>query len=267
MATLNSDSQWLSDTYKKILGRDVGQEGLDYWGKELSSGNQTRVQVEANINRSDEKWLGDTYRQELGRELGDEGRNWWMGDLRGKGSGKEDLTYGSERPVQTRQQVLENIKRSDEWKDNKENELCLTYFGPGGCNDNPNPPKPGPDPDPDPDPDPNDQNDPDNYDWNKYSATLPAYEIDPDSPGLSAAASFGNRLTDSAMIHINKLHQNSRNSANELRFINKRNMANAIGWDKDGNSTGPKFTVPDYGDPKEMFDYYYDKLYGDKDDD
>ena len=61
-----SDQQWLSNTYKRILGRDVGQEGLDYWGGELSSGSQTREQVEANINRSDEKWLGDTYKTELG---------------------------------------------------------------------------------------------------------------------------------------------------------------------------------------------------------
>lgn len=265
MTTNITDQQWLSNTYKRILGRDVGQEGLDYWGGELSSGGQTREQVEANINRSDEKWLGDTYKTELGRDLGDEGRDYWMGDLRGKGSGKEDLTYGSDRPVQTRDQVLANIRRSDEWEDNN-SKICLPYFGPGGCNDQgPNPPKPGPGPDTDPDP--KDQNDPDNYDWNKYSATLPAYEIDPDSPGLSAAASFGNRLSDSATMHINKLHQNSRNSMNELRFINKRNMAGLLNWDEDGNSTGPKFTVPDYGDPKEMFDYYYDKLYGDKDDD
>ena len=50
-------------------------------------------------------------------DLDDEGRAYWMGDFRGQGSGREDLTYGQdERPVQTREQVLANIRRSEEYK-------------------------------------------------------------------------------------------------------------------------------------------------------
>ena len=62
------------------------------------------------------KTKNSTYKKELNRELDDEGRNWWMGDFRGQGSGKEHLTYGSDRPAQTREQVLANIKRSEEYK-------------------------------------------------------------------------------------------------------------------------------------------------------
>ena len=106
---------WLKDVYRAELGREADAEGLKYWADDIAKG-ATRNEVLSNIRRSDEKWLADTYQTELGRDLGTEGREYWMGDLRGKGSGKEDLTYGSDRPVQTRDQVLENIRRSDEYK-------------------------------------------------------------------------------------------------------------------------------------------------------
>tara|TARA_R100001443_G_scaffold2645_1_gene8670 strand:- start:185 stop:1282 length:1098 start_codon:yes stop_codon:yes gene_type:complete len=108
-AGLNHED-WLEDQYQSILKRDVGDEGRDYWLGELGNG-QSRAEVKANIERSNEKWLGDQYRELFGRDLDDEGRAYWMGDFRGKGSGREDLTYGQdERPVQTREQVLANLK-------------------------------------------------------------------------------------------------------------------------------------------------------------
>ena len=94
--------EWLRGVYKKELGREIGQEGLDYWTKDIHEGGQNRNQVLSNIRRSDEKWLGDTYKTELGRELRDEGREYWMNDMREGGQSRED--------------VLANIRRSDEYK-------------------------------------------------------------------------------------------------------------------------------------------------------
>ena len=110
-----SDMEFLERVYQHELNRKPDEEGYQYWTNALNNGD-TREQVLMNIRISDEKWLRDTYKIELNRELDDEGRNWWMGDFRGQGSGKEHLTYGSDRPAQTRAQVLANIKRSEENK-------------------------------------------------------------------------------------------------------------------------------------------------------
>ena len=252
--------EWIKQTYRDELGREAGQEGLDYWSKDIEGG-ATREEVLANIRRSDEKWLGDTYKKELGRDLGDEGRNWWMGDLRGKGSGKEDLTYGSDRPVQTREQVLANIRRSDEWK-NRQNP------------DDPEPDDPEPD---DPDPvDPGNGNgeyEPKDIDWTKFNPnTLPEYQIDPRSPGISAAVSAGNRMTDH---FYSKFLPNWKKTTDlgtrEIGNSLQKTMYGLGNWEDPGTPddrsddvlSGLKITVPDYEDPKDLFDYYYDKLYGD----
>ena len=110
-----SDKEFLERVYQSELNREPDKEGYEYWTNALNNGD-TREQVLMNIKISDEKWLVDTYRKELNREIDDEGRNWWMGDFRGQGSGKEHLTYGSDRPAQTRDQVLANIKQSEEYK-------------------------------------------------------------------------------------------------------------------------------------------------------
>jgi hypothetical protein len=102
---------YLDGLYENILERDPDAEGLDYWKEQLTSGNQTREDVEANINRSDEKWLGDTYKAELGRSLGEEGRDYWLDDINERG--------------QTREQVLANIRRSDEYL-NRGEQSCPT---------------------------------------------------------------------------------------------------------------------------------------------
>lgn len=49
-----------------------------------------------------EKWLEGVYQQELGRDLGDEGRKYWTDDIHEKG--------------QTREEVIANIRRSNEYK-------------------------------------------------------------------------------------------------------------------------------------------------------
>jgi len=110
-----SDKEFLERAYQSELNREPDEEGYEYWTNALNNGD-TREQVLMNIQISDEKWLVDTYRKELNREIDDEGRNWWMGDFRGQGSGKEHLTYGSDRPAQNRDQVLANIKQSEEYK-------------------------------------------------------------------------------------------------------------------------------------------------------
>jgi len=45
---------WLQDTYKKELGRDLGEEGEKYWTADIHDRGQTQEQVLANIKRSDE---------------------------------------------------------------------------------------------------------------------------------------------------------------------------------------------------------------------
>ena len=45
---------WLQDTYKKELGRDLGDEGEKYWTADIHDRGQTEDQVLANIRRSDE---------------------------------------------------------------------------------------------------------------------------------------------------------------------------------------------------------------------
>ncbi len=125
---MRSNEDWLRDTYRQELGREVKKEGLDYWTGNLSSG-QTRDQVLANIRRSDEyknkqgsqsdeDWVRDTYRTELGREAKKEGLDYWT----------KDLSSG-----QNRDQVLANIRRSDEYanrqsaKDRAEERLKEQY--------------------------------------------------------------------------------------------------------------------------------------------
>jgi len=45
---------WLQETYKKELGRDLGEEGEKYWTADIHDRGQTEEQVLANIRRSDE---------------------------------------------------------------------------------------------------------------------------------------------------------------------------------------------------------------------
>ena len=68
-----------------------------------------------------EKWLEGVYKSELGRDLGDEGRKYWADDIHDRG--------------QTQEQVIDNIRRSDEYKayqrelDNKAETLVVAEDG------------------------------------------------------------------------------------------------------------------------------------------
>lgn len=101
-------SEYLSGLYENILERDPDAEGMEYWKQSLIDGTQTRTDVENNFNISDEKWLGDIYKDELGRNLGEDGRKYWLDDLKG-------LNEGQGGKKATREEVLANIKRSDEY--------------------------------------------------------------------------------------------------------------------------------------------------------
>jgi hypothetical protein len=252
---------WLKDVYRAELGREADAEGLKYWADDIAKG-ATRNEVLSNIRRSDEKWLADTYQTELGRDLGTEGREYWMGDLRGKGSGKEDLTYGSDRPVQTRDQVLENIRRSDEYK---------TYqAGDDGIIDGRKPIII--DEDDDDVDDTSKKKDPNedwrNIDWGKFNPnTAPEYKIDPNSPGISAAVSAGNRMTDDFYGRfLPNWKRTTDLGTTEIGISNNLAMNRLFNRDASGNVTGINISLPEYQDPKEQFDYYWDKMYGDKDD-
>jgi len=94
--------QFIEDTYKIELDREPDTAGANYWAEQINSGAQTQQEVVDNFRRSNEyeKWLRDVYQDELGRELGDEGRDYWLDDIEGG---------------QTREDVLANIKRSEEY--------------------------------------------------------------------------------------------------------------------------------------------------------
>jgi len=93
--------EWLRGVYRRELDREIGDEGLEYWTKDILERGQNRNNVLSNIRRSDEKWLTDIYQTELGRKLGDEGRKYWMKDLKGG---------------QSREDVLGNIRLSKEYE-------------------------------------------------------------------------------------------------------------------------------------------------------
>ena len=54
MADTTSDAGWLSQQYQNLLGRDIGEAGLDFYTGELTSGNKTREQIIADLNYSPE---------------------------------------------------------------------------------------------------------------------------------------------------------------------------------------------------------------------
>jgi len=51
---LTNDSLDLDKIYQELLGRPVGQEGRDYWGKEFSSGKMTSDQIRKSIKAGKE---------------------------------------------------------------------------------------------------------------------------------------------------------------------------------------------------------------------
>ena len=163
-----------------------------------------------------EKWLEGVYKSELGRDLGDEGRKYWADDIHDRG--------------QSQDQVLANIRRSDEYK---------AYQRGKGTPPEVKPPIHGdPDPIPNPDPDP----DTDFIPWNKDNRKYAIVD------GVSAAASAGNRMTDDYY----------------QRFLPQMRKEVMLGIDEIGaadryHANRYEGTPPDYDDPKELFDYFRNK--------
>ena len=46
--------EWLKGVYQSELGRELGDEGKDYWTADIHDRGQTQEQVLANIRRSNE---------------------------------------------------------------------------------------------------------------------------------------------------------------------------------------------------------------------
>ena len=165
-------------------------------------------------------WLQDTYKTELGRDLGDEGEKYWTADIHDHG--------------QTQEQVLANIRRSDEYKNYQRG------IGDATPVPLPSPPihgDPGPKPKPEKPkkPDYNYTPDPDRK-YNKYwDAT-------------DAAANTGNQMTDD---YYGRFLPQMRNEV--LLGINEIGAADRYHGDR------YEGTPPSYTDPKELFDYYKGK--------
>ena len=170
-------------------------------------------------------WLQDTYKKELGRDLKDEGEKYWTADIHDRG--------------QTQEQVLANIRRSDEYKNYQRG------IGDATPVPLPSPPihgDPGPKPKPEkpkydytPDPD---------RKYNKYW------------DAIDAAADTGNRMTDD---YYGRFLPQMRNEV--LLGINEIGAADRYHGERYEGKP------PTYTDPKELFDYYKGKTGKDKDTD
>ena len=196
-------------------------------------------------------WLQDVYKEDLGRDLGTEGLEYWGGDYRGEDSGYHTgsgLTTGGNKA--TKQQIRDNIRRSDEYAtyqagkgsdddDDDDNGGGGNGGGGGGGNDGGG----------------------GNADVNLsgFSDTLPEYEI---NNAMDAATSWGNRQVDHYTMRFLPEWKKSTNLAIDEGTAGLGFHANrAFTLDADGNPKA-RFAIPEAEDPKDMFDYYYDKLYG-----
>lgn len=78
-----TDGGWVSALYRNILGRDVDQDGLDYWTQYIQT--HSKQSVVLGFVTSDEYRLGmikGWYQQYLGRELDDAGAQFWLKQMK-----------------------------------------------------------------------------------------------------------------------------------------------------------------------------------------
>lgn len=164
-----------------------------------------------------EKWLEGVYKDELGRDLGDEGRKYWADDIHDRG--------------QTREQVIDNIRRSPEYdgynRGKEENSITLPEV--------PKPPKPERPRRPYPERPRKPNPDRDNYDDRKYGI----YDA------ISAASSAGNQMTDD---YYQRFLPEMRNSVH--LGINEIGAADRFHGNRYEGSP------PEYLDPEELFNKY-----------
>jgi len=185
----------------------------------------TRVDPETEKQWAKERtrtWLKDVYKEELGREYDEAGAKYWTADIHDRG--------------QTQDQVLANIRRSDEYK---------AYQRGKGEGDRTLPVIPGPpiiDPKPKPKPEPKPKKP-------KYN-----YTPDPDRKynkywdAIDAAADTGNKMTDD---YYGRFLPQMRNEV--LLGINEIGAADRYHGERYEGKP------PTYADPKELFDYYKNK--------
>ena len=174
-------------------------------------------------------WLKDVYKKELGREYDEPGAKYWTADIHDRG--------------QTQEQVLANIRRSDEYKAYQRGKgqtpppvVKPPIHGDPGQKPKPEKPivkKPKYDYTPDPD-----------RKYNKYW------------DAIDAAADTGNRMTDD---YYGRFLPQMRNEV--LLAINEIGAADRYHGERYEGKP------PTYTDPKELFDYYKSKTGKDKDTD
>ena len=169
-------------------------------------------------------WLKDVYKKELGREYDEPGAKYWTADIHDRG--------------QTQEQVLANIRRSDEYKayQRGKGQTPPPIVKPpihGDPGPKPKPEKPKYDYTPDPD-----------RKYNKYW------------DAIDAAADTGNRMTDD---YYGRFLPQMRNEV--LLGINEIGAADRYHGERYEGKP------PTYTDPKELFDYYKGKTGKDKDTD
>ena len=195
-------------------------------------------------------WLQGVYKEDLGRDLGTEGLEYWGGDYRGEDSGYHrgsGLTTGGVKA--TKQQIRDNIRRSDEY---------ANYQAGLGGDDNDD----GGDDGDNGGSDDGDTGGGGNSDVNLsgFSNTAPEYEI---NDAMDAATSWGNRQIDDYTLRFLPNWKKATNLAIDEGTAGLGFHANrAFTLSEDGTPKA-RFAIPEAEDPKEMFDYYYDKLYGD----
>lgn len=174
-------------------------------------------------------WLQDTYKKELGRDLKDEGEKYWTADIHDRG--------------QTQEQVLANIRRSNEYKAYQrgkgEGDVTLPVT-PGPIIGDPDPTKPKPEkPKP-----------------KKPKPEKPKYDYTPDPDrkynkywdAIDAAANTGNQMTDE---YYGRFLPRMRNEV--MLGINEIGAADRY------HGSRYEGKPPEYTDPKELFDYYKGK--------
>ena len=174
------------------------------------------------------EWLKGVYKKELGRDLGDEGEKYWTADIHDRG--------------QTQEQVLANIRRSDEYKAYQRGigdatPIPLPTPGPPihGDPTKPGPKKPKPE---------------------KPKPEKPKYNYTPDPDrkynrywdAIDAAANTGNQMTDN---YYGRFLPRMRNEV--MLGISEIGAADRY------HGSRYEGKPPEYTDPKELFDYYKGK--------
>lgn len=123
MANTVNDAGWLSQQYQNLLGRDIGEAGLDFYTGELTSGNKTREQIIADLNYSPEgqgyttQAEADTFARQIGEDSDANFINTQYNQQFGRNVGQEGLDFYENQlatGAKTREQVIAELGASNE---------------------------------------------------------------------------------------------------------------------------------------------------------